>query len=130
MRQTCVCAECGDEAYTYPYNLGYMRAVRPELDEAFSVLAQKADDLGRRGDAVPRDAPDQMRDAFLHQLAAREPDKYALNFSEANALDDFFFGVGRNQLWRQAYDFPHEGQVLPGGARAVNVGMFTFTLTS
>jgi hypothetical protein len=125
----CTCAECRENAYRYPYDLGVMRATCPPLDEVFQVLSAKANDM-MRGGAVPRDAHEQMRDAFLHKLYARNPEKYALSFHEANALDDYFFGVGSNECWRTAYNLPQEGQAMPGGTRAVQVGMFTFTIAA
>ena len=123
----CTCAECEENAYRYPYDLGFMRATRPELEETFQVLSAKADDM-MRGGLVPRDAHEQLRDAFLQQLYARDPQKYALSFHEANALDDYFLGVGANECWRTAYNLPQEGQAMPGRTRAKQVGMFTFTI--
>lgn len=129
MKKTCVCAECAEEAYRYPYNLGYMRAARPAMDATFLLLQKEADKLATLS-PPPRDAHDQMRDAFLNRLYGRQPEEYALSFEEANALDDYFFGTGSNNAWRQAYNLPQEGQTLAHGhAAARNVGMFTFTLT-
>lgn len=129
MRETCMCNECADEAHFYPYNLGYMRAARPAVDATFKLLAAEAERLGS-ATPPPRDAHDQMRDAFVNRLQQRSPNEYALSFSEANALDDYFFGVGRNNAWRQAYNLPQEGQALANGqATATKVAMFTFTLT-
>lgn len=125
----CTCDDCATHAYRYPYDLGFMRATRPELEEVFQVLSEKADEMMRLR-PPPRDAHEQLRDTFLQKLYTRNPVKYALSFHEANALDDYFLGVGSNSLWRTAYDLPQEGQALQGGAKAVQVGMFTFTLTT
>lgn len=55
--------------------------------------------------------------------------EFPLSFPEANALDDYFFHVGKTSLWRRAYGFPTGGKLsTQPSVAAVDVGMFTFNL--
>lgn len=113
--------------YRYPYDIAAMCALNPRFDQIFETLHNLKQ-------TYPHMTPVQM----LMEVMAMHPELdtealveggFPLSFDEANALDDYFFQVGKTEMWRQAYGFPLTNTNFVKDCYAVNVGMFTFNLS-
>lgn len=99
-------------------------------NEAMRKTFQVVEDTLDANPCVTAVAMERVLRAQLPQFYG-DSGTFPLSFPEANALDDYFFRVGRTHFWRKAYNYPEKGN-LPTQARvrAMDVGMFTFNIES
>lgn len=111
-------------------------ALAPIINDNFSAMMRKNEGMRQTFKFVEEhleQSPCTDGPTMARLLERHLPELYApggtfpLSFNEANALDHYFFRVGRTGFWRKAFGNP---VVKCACARCpADVGMFTFNLT-
>lgn len=87
-------------------------------DESFQNVFKLIQTTMEENPAVERN---ELYRSVLAAFPTDTEHKFVIDFHQANVIDNYFFGTGVTQYWREPYGFP-----IPDADTTGTIGIFTF----